>query len=154
MHLLTGTLQADGHQLRSYAYSLTAQKKGRSKDEDSSESASQSSASCSTKPPKASKSNQQDVAGTSKASTESTGTKVKQLTEATLGPDELQKEFDDQESYVVLAIDPDIKSTAMAVIVDSPIPEESWNLSLSKGCHTWNSWRHETVKAPQKRQTN
>ncbi|KAG0369353.1 hypothetical protein BGZ54_010184 [Gamsiella multidivaricata] len=77
---------------------LTAQKKGRGKDEDSSESASRSSTSCSTKPPKASKSDQQDVAGASKASTESKRTKVKQLTEATLGPDELQKEFDDQES--------------------------------------------------------
>ncbi|KAG0365697.1 hypothetical protein BGZ54_006298, partial [Gamsiella multidivaricata] len=52
----------------------------------------------------------------SKTPAESTRSKVKYLTEAILSPDVLQEEFDDQESYIVLAIYPSIKSTVAAVV--------------------------------------
>ncbi|KAI7816929.1 hypothetical protein BC939DRAFT_481599 [Gamsiella multidivaricata] len=117
-------------------------RKKEDEDKDNSKEASQSGASCSTKQPKVKKNDQQDITGASMASAMPMRSMVKYLTEAIPGPEALQKEFDNQESHVVLAIDPSIKNTAAAVIVDSLIPEMSWNLSLPKGCHTWNSRRY------------
>ncbi|KAF9367122.1 hypothetical protein BGX21_007794, partial [Mortierella sp. AD011] len=51
----------------------------------------------------------------------------------------------DQTSHVVVAIDPGIKSTATAVVVDSLVPGKSWDLSFSKACHGWNSQRHSRI---------
>jgi hypothetical protein len=63
----------------------------------------------------------------------------------------LSREFGDQTSHAILAIDPGIKSTATAVVIDSILPERSWNLSFSKGCHQWNSHRHATKLNQQKK---
>ena len=54
----------------------------------------------------------------------------------------MESEFGDQDSHIVLAIDPGIKQTATAVIVDSIVPGKAWNLSFAKGSHTLSSHRH------------
>ena len=88
-YVLTGTLHTDGQQLKIHAHSLVHPWK---------------------KP----------EASTSSASpTSSTRSKMNYLPVAIPDPEELESEFGDQDSYVVLAIDPGIKKTATAVIVDS-----------------------------------
>ncbi|KAF8939851.1 hypothetical protein BGZ58_008583 [Dissophora ornata] len=103
-YVVTGTLLTDGHQLKIHTYSLVHPKK---KNEDKgvvSDDGIQSSASCSTNPPR--------------SMNHSTKFKMKCQPAAAPNPKALKKEFDDQESHVVLAIDPGINNTATDVVAD------------------------------------
>ncbi|KAF9150337.1 hypothetical protein BGX20_005733, partial [Mortierella sp. AD010] len=127
-YVLTNTLLTDGHQLKIHAYSRVQVKK---------RSNSQSgSSSGTTMPPSINPPN---------TASYSTKSKMKYLPTLIPNLESLQKEFGDQGSHVVLAVDPGIKNTATAVIADSLAPEKSWNISLSKGCHTWNHQRHNKL---------
>ncbi|KAF8921664.1 hypothetical protein BGZ58_004052, partial [Dissophora ornata] len=128
-YVLTNTLLTDGHQLKIHAYSRVQVKK-----RSNSQSGSSSGA---TMPP--------SINPRNTASCYSTKSKMRYLPALIPNLESLQKEFGDQGSHVVLAVDPGIKNTATAVIADSLAPEKSWNISLSKGCHTWNYQRHNKI---------
>lgn len=117
-YVLTGTLLTDGYQLKVHAYSLVRRKKCDRDDQSSSQKASP----C-----------------------HSTRSKLKYLQTLIPDKDRLLREFPNQSNYAVLAIDPGIKNTATAVIVDSLLPGKSWNLSFAQGCHNWNSQRRAMI---------
>jgi hypothetical protein len=117
-YVLSGTLLTDGHQLKIHAYSLVQLKKKNTNDLPSSSS-------------------EQKI-------TSATNTKMKYLQAAIPNKKVLQDVFGYQDSFVVMAIDPGIKNTATAVVVDS-ISLKSWNLTLSKGSQCWNSQRHSKI---------
>lgn len=111
-YVLTGTIHTDGHQLKIHAHSLVHPR-------------------------------EKPEASTSSASpTSSTRSKMDYLPVVIPDPEALESEFGDQDSHIVLAIDPGIKQTATAVIVDSIVPGKAWNLSFAKGSHTLSSHRH------------
>ncbi|KAF8976016.1 hypothetical protein BGZ46_008655 [Entomortierella lignicola] len=126
-YVLTGTLHTDGHQLKVHAHSLV-KRRTKSKNKEASDVSSIDIGTFPANP----------------ASTSSCATNTKMEYLPAMIPDEaaLQTLFNGQDSFPVLAIDPGIKSTATAVVVDSLSPEKSWNLSLSKGSHNWNSQRY------------
>ncbi|KAF9344235.1 hypothetical protein BGX26_004623 [Mortierella sp. AD094] len=130
-YVLAGTLLTDGLQLKVHAYSLVQPKKTKDDETVSDDTQSSSSSSAST--------SQLTLKGTSACNTKS---KMEYLTKAIPDIEALKEQMGNQEIHVVLAIDPGIKSTATAVVVDSLNPEKSWNLSFSKGCHSWNSTRY------------
>ncbi|KAF9163129.1 hypothetical protein BGX20_001442, partial [Mortierella sp. AD010] len=132
-YALAGSLLTDGHQLKIHVYNLTHPKK-------KGENEHIGGAPHSVKSPQPA--SQQ---GQNPTNTYSTKSKMKYLPDLIQHLDALREEFGDQTSHVVVAIDPGIKSTAAAVVVDSLVLEKSWNLSFSKGCHEWNSQRHSRI---------
>lgn len=136
-YALTGTLHTDGYQVKIHAYSLLHPWKA-------SVDSSQAVAACPTVP--LTSTNRQGAASYS-----STKSKMQYLSAAIPNFKALRQVFGDQDSHVVLAIDPGIKSTATAVIVDSHVPDKAWNLTFSKGSHTLNSRRHAQMLEHQKK---
>ncbi|KAG0304984.1 hypothetical protein BGZ98_004744 [Dissophora globulifera] len=125
-YVLTGTLLTDGYQVKMHAYSLVHPWRA-------SEDRRQGSAACLTIP----------LTSTNRpgAASSRTKSKMRYLSTVISTPEALRQAFGDQDGHVVLAIDPGIKNTATAVIVDSHVPGQAWNLAFSKGSHTLNSRR-------------
>ncbi|KAF9347175.1 hypothetical protein BGX34_003339 [Mortierella sp. NVP85] len=125
-YVLSGSMSTDGHQLKLQVYNLTKPRKvagdhgsNAKRDESSSSSA--------------------QPIQVKKGYDGKTRSKMPYLIKAIPGQAARESIYGNQDEHVVLAIDPGIRNTATAVIVDSTDPNTAWNVTLPRGSHLWNN---------------